>query len=114
MKALYIVENMLDSDVPLGPPEPDHHQKAVGSLRSLRDLHVQASKKMIELDQAIQIERQLKKHGITKDQVRGYLRPQPDYRTIPRKGGIPPDAIIGLETVDGRTIKFDFPVIVPK
>jgi hypothetical protein len=70
MKPESIVENLIDE--PYGPPIPDKWQAAVGSLRHLRDLHRKADDNMRELDKALQFERQLKKLGLTKEQVAGY------------------------------------------
>jgi hypothetical protein len=118
MKAVHIVANLLENDV-YGPPAPDNYLNAVGSTRDLRALHAQAAKKMIELDSALQIERQLKKHQVTRDQVSSYIRAHqkyPEKYTLGRmgRGTLPPDAIVGMNLEDGREIIFDIAVIPEK
>jgi hypothetical protein len=111
MRAEHIVTNLLENDI-YGPPAPDNYLNAVGSTRDLRALHQQAAKKMIQLDTALQIERQLKKYGVTRDQVSSYIRADQKYPDNYRLGvgskrNLPPGAIVGMNLEDGREIIFD-------
>jgi hypothetical protein len=121
MKAEHIVTNLLENDV-YGPPAPDNFTNAVGSTRQLRSLHRQAAAKMIQMDSALQIERQLRKAGVTRDQVSSYIRADQAYPKnysgvlgVPmRRGTLPADAIVGMHLEDGREIMFDLAVIPEK
>lgn len=110
-KAESLVSVLLESDV-YGPPAPDSFLNAVGSTRHLRSLHQQQIATMVQLDTALQVERQLKKAGVTRDQVERYIRANEKYpKNYPayghKKGTLPPDALVAMRLKDGREIEFD-------
>lgn len=116
-----IVNSLLENEV-YGPPAPDKFLNAIGSTRQLMDLQRRQAKTMIELDRSLQMERQLRKHGVTRDQVSHYLRADavypnkylPSLGAIRRRGALPPDAIVGMKLNDGREIMFDMAVMPEK
>lgn len=114
MKPEHIVAVLLENE-PYGPPAPDSFTNAVGSTRHLRSLHQQQIALMVKLDTALQLERQLKKIGVKRDQVMRYVRadekyPQNYRMGRPNRGTLPPDALVGMHLNDGREIVFDMAV----
>lgn len=116
MRAEQIVNDLLEADE-YGPPAPDNFTNAMGSMHQLRDLERQKLALMVQMGPALGLERQLRKHGVTRDQVSSYIRAQDKYpakytalRHAPR-GTLPPDAIVGMRTKDGQEIMFDLAVM---
>lgn len=116
MTAEQIVNRLLESE-PYGPPAPDNFTNAMSSAKDLIGLEQKKLQTMKELVPALGIERQLRKHGIARDQVGSYIRAQDKYpgqysrlRPAPR-GALAPDAIVGLRTKDGQEIMFDLAVL---
>lgn len=116
MTAEQIVNKLLETEE-YGPPAPDNFTHAMGTTRELMDLEKKKLSTMAQLGPALGIERQLRKHGVTRDQVSSFIRAQdkypakyPAYRPAPR-GALPPTAIVGMRTNDGREIMFDMAVM---
>jgi hypothetical protein len=111
-----IVEALLENDFQ-GPPAPDNFLNAVGSLRNLRVNHRKADALMFKTDSALQFERQLRKHGLNRDQIREYVRAESAYPRnyvmgrVVRRGAWPADTIVGVRTNDGQEIMFDMPIL---
>jgi hypothetical protein len=116
MRAEEIVNELLEADE-YGPPAPDNFTDAMGSMSELMALEKQKMATMAELGPSLGIERQLRKHGVTRDQVSSFIRAQDKYpgrytamRPAPR-GALPPKAIVGMRLNDGREIMFDLAVL---
>jgi hypothetical protein len=116
MTAEQLVEHLLEADE-YGPPAPDNFTNAMGSMDNLLDLEQKKLATMKQLKPALGLERQLRKHGVTRDHVSSYIRAQDKYpgsysryRPNPR-GQLPPDAIVGIRTDDNREIMFDLAVM---
>lgn len=115
MTAEQIVNHLLETDY--GPPAPDNFTNAMGTAQDLIGLEQKKLQTMKQLVPALGIERQLRKHGIARDQIASYIRAQDKYpgtysrmRPAPR-GQLPPDAIVGIRTNDGQEIMFDLAVM---
>lgn len=118
MKAERIVANLLENDV-YGPPAPDKFTDAMGTAKQLFDLERQKLDLMAKLGPSLGLERQLRKHGVTRDQVTSFIRAQDKYpgqygRMIQRRGQLPADAVVGMRLDDGREIMFDLAVLPEK
>lgn len=115
-----------------GPPAPDKHLQALGTMRHIRMLKHKADRQMAKIEVALQLERQFKKLGITKADVGHYVR-QCDteihsvgtfsaqvrdifgsYNAMKvRKPPYPEDTILGVELTGNRGfVKFDLPLVV--
>lgn len=117
MTAVQLVDHLLESDLH-GPPAPDNFTNAMGTMQNLMSLERKKLDTMQQLGPALGIERQLRKHGITRDQVAGYIRADQEYprnysslNPAGRRGGLPADAIVGINLNDGRKIMFDLAVL---
>jgi hypothetical protein len=117
MIAAKIVDILLENDQ-YGPPAPDNFTNALSSMGDLMALERKKLATMQKLGPATALERQLRKHGITRDHVSSYIRadqkyPQNYSRIRPggARGSLPPDAIVGLHTDDGREIIFDLAIM---
>lgn len=116
MSAEEIVNVLLEADE-YGPPAPDNFTNAQDSMRNLMGLERQKLATMQKLGPALGLERQLRKHNVTREQVTSYIRAQDKYpgtysrlRPAP-KGQLPPDAIVGIRLDDGREIIFDMAIM---
>jgi hypothetical protein len=131
MTAEQIVNELLEADE-YGPPAPDNFLNAMGTAKHLRDLTLKKAETLGQLVPSLGIERQLRKHGLTRNQVARWIRaeqeyPQhyprfPKFEQVPVPGmegeftrrkvnpPWPANAIVGIETNDGQKILFDMPV----
>jgi hypothetical protein len=116
MTAEQIVDKLLEADE-YGPPAPDNFTQAQGTMKELMGLERQKLATMQKLGPALGLERQLRKHGVTRDQVTSYIRAQDKYpgtynRYKPNpRGQLPPDAIVGIRLNDQREIIFDMAIM---
>ncbi len=116
MTAEQIVNELLEADE-YGPPAPDNFTNAMGSMSHLMSLERQKLATMQKLGPSLGLERQLRKHNVTRDQVTSYIRAQDKYpgtynRYKPNpRGQLPPDAIVGIRLNDGREILFDLAIM---
>ena len=115
MIAEKIVDILLETEY--GPPAPDNFTGAQDSMKNLMSLERKKLATMQKLGPALGLERQLRKHGITREQVANYVRADQKYpnqysrlRPAPR-GALPPDAIVGIKLRDGREIDFDLAIM---
>lgn len=116
MKAEELVNHLLEADE-YGPPAPDNFTQAQDSMRNLMGLERQKLATMQKLGPALGLERQLRKHNITREHVSSYIRAQDKYpgtysryKPAPR-GQLPPDAIVGIRTDDNQEIMFDMAIM---
>jgi hypothetical protein len=118
MTAEQIVDNLLEADE-YGPPAPDNFTNAMGTAGHMRELTKQKAALMSELVPSLGLERQLRKAGVTRQQVLSFIRAQDKYPgkyamlRQPPRGGLPPDAIVGMRLEDGTEIMFDL-AVMPK
>lgn len=115
MTAEQIVTHLLEADE-YGPPAPDNFTGAMDTMAHLRELEKKKLATMAKIGPALGIERQLRKHGVTRDQVSSFIRADQKYRnrygyTSLSRRGLPPDAIVGMRLDDGREIMFDLAVM---
>jgi hypothetical protein len=115
MVAELIVDILLENDFQ-GPPVPDKFTNAIGSMDDLMALKRKALATMGQLKPALGFERQLRKHGVTRDQVDSYIRAESEYPSRYRfgmasRGALPADAIVGMNLHDGRKIMFDMAIL---
>jgi hypothetical protein len=115
-EAEQIVKHLLEDEY--GPPAPDNFTDALTSMSDLMALERKKLATMQQLGPATALERQLRKHQITRDHVSSFIRADQKYpekysrmRPGGARGSLPPDAIVGLHTDDGREIIFDLAIM---
>jgi hypothetical protein len=132
MTAEKLVDHLLEAE--FGPPMPDNFMHAIGSMDDLMSLERQKLATMAKLKPSLGLERQLRKAGITREQVARFIRadqaypekyprfPKIEMVPVPGMDGEfrrrkvnppwPADTIVGMETNDGQKIMFDLPIIM--
>jgi hypothetical protein len=122
MTAEQIVTELLEADE-YGPPAPDNFTNAMGTAKELRDLTLKKAETLGRMGPSLGIERQLRQHGVTRDQVQSFIRARDKYPARygvtssgqmfrpALKGNLSPDAIVGMRLQDGREIMFDLAVL---